>query len=147
MDILNESNDDMIFKFMKKDFPKKGSAKSGNLEINREPYGWSLINYGTLLAYIPDGDGSTLYFNEKKYSQTTSKIQNMIRSAAMDYRMKISNCDPEMISEIGGMNLSNIIEKLRELIVWVFTEYDERNYSFKMRLVKVYLRVLDDRKN
>jgi hypothetical protein len=144
---LNESNDDMILKFIRKDFPKRGSVKSGNLEINREDYGWSLINYGTLLAYISDDDSSTLYFNEKKYSQTTSRIQNSIRLIAIKSGMKISSCDPEFISEIGRINLSNIIEKLREVIIWVFTEYNEVDFKRKMRLVNVYLNVLNDRKN
>lgn len=38
-----------------------------------------LINYSTRIAYIKD---NTLYINTKKYSNTTSRIQNKIKQLA-----------------------------------------------------------------
>lgn len=38
-----------------------------------------LINYNTKIAYIED---NTLYINVKKYSSTTSKIQNKLKQLA-----------------------------------------------------------------
>lgn len=44
-------------------------------------YGYKLINYETLLAYWKD---NKVYLNIKKYSSTTSKIQNKLRELAKE---------------------------------------------------------------
>lgn len=49
-------------------------------------YGDKLLNYSTTIAFWQD---NTLYLNVKKYSQTTSKIQNKIRSLASDKNISI----------------------------------------------------------
>lgn len=38
-----------------------------------------LVNYNTIIAYI---DNNTLYINTKKYSSTTSRIQNKLKYLA-----------------------------------------------------------------
>ena len=45
-----------------------------------------LINYNTRIAYI---EGNTLYINVKKYSSTTSTIQNKIKSLGKEYNYNI----------------------------------------------------------
>lgn len=45
-----------------------------------------LINYNTRIAYI---DNNTLYINTKKYSSTTSKIQNKIKFLGKEYNYNI----------------------------------------------------------
>lgn len=45
-----------------------------------------LINYWTRIAYIKD---NTLYINVKKYSSTTSNIQNKIKYLGKEYNYKI----------------------------------------------------------
>lgn len=45
-----------------------------------------LINYSTRIAYIED---NTLYINTKKYSSTTSKIQNSIKLLAQNTNYNI----------------------------------------------------------
>lgn len=45
-----------------------------------------LINYNTRIAYIKD---NTLYVNTKKYSNTTSKIQNKIKCLGKEYNYNI----------------------------------------------------------
>lgn len=43
--------------------------------------GLKLINYSTLIAYKIENE-NTVFLNSKKYSQTTSKIQSLIRFLA-----------------------------------------------------------------
>lgn len=45
-----------------------------------------LINYNTRIAYIED---NTLYINVKKYSNTTSRIQNDIKLLGKKYNYNI----------------------------------------------------------
>lgn len=45
-----------------------------------------LINYNTRIAYIED---NTLYINVKKYSNTTSRIQNDIKLLGKKYNYSI----------------------------------------------------------
>ena len=45
-----------------------------------------LINYSTRIAYIED---NTLYINVKKYSNTTSRIQNDIKLLGKKYNYNI----------------------------------------------------------
>ena len=84
-------NEKIIEKFLERE-----SAKSGLRTITNGIYqyqgrtlqtdGEKLINYSTIIAYF---ENDTLYLNTKKYSQTTSKIQNTIRRLASDKNIKI----------------------------------------------------------
>ena len=81
--MINEaSNNDVIDIYVNKQFPtdKRSEWGSTNVKIRREQFGWSLINYGTPLCYFINGM-DIFFFNDKKYSPTTSKIQGQIRSA------------------------------------------------------------------
>jgi hypothetical protein len=62
-------NAEVIRKFVQGDTQGKGS----NLYINNN----NLVNYSTIIARRINGK---IYLNNTKYSQTTSRIQNMIRN-------------------------------------------------------------------
>ena len=49
--------------------------------------GEKLVNYSTVIGYKKD---QKLYLNNKKYSVTTSKIQNMLKRLALDF---YNECD------------------------------------------------------
>jgi len=49
--------------------------------------GNKIINYSTIIAFFDRKDN--LYLNTKKYSQTTSKIQNTIRRLAIEKGLTI----------------------------------------------------------
>lgn len=48
--------------------------------------GLELINYNTRIAFHENGK---LYLNIKKYSQTTSKIQSLLRRLAQEFNYQI----------------------------------------------------------
>ena len=102
--LLEKTNDDVIKMFINNSFPKDKLPNWGteNLTINKEPNGWSLINYSTPILYRKNKDGS-LYFNIDKYSVSTSKIQNSIR-AGLSYMpsKNIKTVHEEEIREIMG---------------------------------------------
>ncbi len=51
-----------------------------NIVINSTDIGLVLVNYSTGIALrVPDADGWKIILNKKKYSMSTSTIQNMIR--------------------------------------------------------------------
>ena len=85
-------NEEIIKKFLERE-----SAKSGLRTITNGIYqyqgrtlqtdGNKLINYSTIIAYFYN---DTLRLNTKKYSQTTSKIQNTIKRLASDMGLSIT---------------------------------------------------------
>lgn len=79
-------NEDVIDLFVTDSFPKDKRSEWGtpNLKIKRVGQGWALFNYYTPMMYR-DSSGK-LYFNAQNYSQTTSRIQNMIRNMASGFR-------------------------------------------------------------
>lgn len=83
---LNEKrNSDVVEMFMTDSFPKNKRQKWGtaNKMIEKMGNGWALVNYSTPIVYRSN-DG-TIYFNTDKYSKTTSKMQNEIRSHLDSY--------------------------------------------------------------
>lgn len=80
---IEKKNTDVINMFINDSFPKDKKTTWGteHLKIRKENNGWSLVNYSTVIAYRPNGS-DTVYFNKRKYSVTTTKIQNQIRYTA-----------------------------------------------------------------
>lgn len=84
-------NENVIRKFLEGE-----QAKTPLREINKYYYSYKgrtlytrdneLINYNTRIAYIED---NTLYINVKKYSSTTSTIQNKIKLLGKEYNYNI----------------------------------------------------------
>lgn len=84
--VLNETkNEDVIRMFANDSFPKdkKQSWGTKNLKIRKEMNGWSLVNYATPIVFR-NNEGE-VFFNIDKYSQTTTVIQNKIKSMLSDY--------------------------------------------------------------
>jgi hypothetical protein len=81
LEVESKSNEDVIRMFISNAFPKDKMPVWGteNLKITKYPNGWALVNYQTPILYRTN-DSDTIHFNTKKYSVTTSKIQNQIRS-------------------------------------------------------------------
>ncbi len=84
-------NENVIKKFLERE-----QAKTPLRDITNDYYSYKgrtlytrdneLINYNTRIAYIED---NTLYINVKKYSSTTSTIQNKIKSLGKEYNYNI----------------------------------------------------------
>ncbi len=83
-------NEKVIEKFLERE-----SAKTGLRTINGiyeysgrtlQTDGNKLINYSTIIAYFED---DILYLNTRKYSVTTSKIQNTIKRLANNNGLSI----------------------------------------------------------
>lgn len=84
-------NENVIKKFLERE-----QAKTPLRDITNGYYSYKgrtlytrdneLINYNTRIAYI---EGNTLYINVKKYSSTTSTIQNKIKSLGKEYNYNI----------------------------------------------------------
>ena len=85
------NNENVIKKFLEKE-----QAKTPLRTIVNDYYSYKgrtlwtrdneLINYSTKIAYI---EGKNLYINVKKYSSTTSKIQNTIKYLGKEYNYNI----------------------------------------------------------
>ncbi len=143
--MLNEAtNDDVIRRFVLMDLPSKGSLKGNNVSVEHIENGWSFINYSTPLAYISKGDTSTLYFNSKKYSSTTSRIQSQLRSMASQQRMKVVECEPDEMYEMTLVDFSKIKETMHEFVVWVFESFNDREWSTKKKISIILQRVAED---
>jgi len=80
MNKIAATNEQVIELFINDSFPKDKMTSWGtpNLKITKQSNGWALVNYSTPLLYR-DADGM-VYFNTQKYSVSTSRIQNLIRS-------------------------------------------------------------------
>lgn len=76
------TNEDVIRMFLNDSFPKDKMPVWGtqNLKITKFDNGWGLVNYTTPLVYR--SADNEVWFNNTKYSVTTTKIQNVIRSVA-----------------------------------------------------------------
>ena len=92
-------NGDVIHIFLSDTFPKDMSKNwgTGNLKIVKEPDGWSLVNYWTRILYR--GVGGKVYFNTKKYSQTTTSIQREIQSIAKELGVKLIPVEDDSLDE------------------------------------------------
>lgn len=79
------TNEDVIQMFAADSFPKDKMPSWGtsNLKIQKQPNGWALVNYSTPIVYR-DSTGK-VFFNSRKYSPTTSTIQNVIRGYLNDF--------------------------------------------------------------
>lgn len=85
------TNENVIKKFLEKE-----QARTSLRTIVNDYYSYKgrtlwtrdneLINYNTRIAYIED---NTLYINVKKYSNTTSRIQNDIKLLGKKYNYNI----------------------------------------------------------
>mgnify|MGYP000982306598 CR=1 FL=1 len=69
-------------------------AKTANLYIDGE----NLVNYSTVIAHRIN---NRIYLNSTKYSQTTSRIQNMIRN----------NTPSRLLIEVNSNEILNIKEE------------------------------------
>jgi hypothetical protein len=92
--IAETKNTDVIDMFINDTFPKDKKTTWGtqHLKINKENNGWSLVNYATVIVYRPN-DEDKVYLNKKKYSITTSKIQNQIRNVAKNNNVELTETD------------------------------------------------------
>jgi len=92
-------NEDVIHIFLSDTFPKDMNKNwgTGNLKIVKEPDGWSLVNYWTRILYR--GVGGKVYFNTKKYSQTTSVIQREIERIARELSVKLIPVEDDSLDE------------------------------------------------
>lgn len=75
-----DRNETVIQMFIDDSFPKDKRPVWGtaNLKISKMGPGWALVNYATPIMYR--SSTGELFFNTTRYSVTTSRIQNMIRS-------------------------------------------------------------------
>ena len=91
---LAKKNEDVIRMFLDDSFPKDKKPVWGtkNLRISKNGTNdWSLVNYQTpLLRRFSNGK---VKMNEKKYSVTTSAIQNKIRGIARELNVTLIGVD------------------------------------------------------
>jgi hypothetical protein len=59
---------------------------------NLKSVGTDLINYTTRIAFMKEG---TVFINDKKYSQTTSKITNRLKTICMENSLSVISYNPE----------------------------------------------------
>jgi len=93
-------NEEVVRMFLEDSFPKDKNPVWGteNLKITKKDSGWALVNYDTPLAYR-DAEGNVFY-NEDKYSVSTSSIQNKILGIAEDLGITMDVMDtPKMEGE------------------------------------------------
>lgn len=78
--------------------------RTANIVITNPKEGeYALINYSTGIALrVPvENDLWKIYLNKKKYSVTTSKIQNMIRQIAKSGQVEIEEIDDVNFNKMG----------------------------------------------
>lgn len=85
-------NEKVIEKFLERESAKTGlrTILNGYYEYQGRTLqtdGNKLINYSTIIAYFEE---DKLYLNTRKYSVTTTKIQNTIRRLASDMGLSIT---------------------------------------------------------
>jgi len=115
---IETKNIDVIDMFINDSFPKDKKTTWGtdNLKIHKENNGWSLVNYSTVIAYRPNGS-DTIYFNKRKYSVTTSKIQNQIRNSARKGGVRISEMDEKDVYEKMNKEKDNAYDKAHPIAI------------------------------
>lgn len=95
------NNLEVIKKFLKKEEAKTNlrniqngyyTYKGRTLQTQQEAYRFCLYNYNTIIAFILD---NTLYLNTRKYSVTTSTIQNQLKYQAQYTHYKIKEYEEE----------------------------------------------------
>jgi len=97
---IETKNIDVIDMFINDSFPKDKKSIWGteHLKIVKKPNGWALVNYSTAIAYRPNGSDE-VFFNKRKYSVTTSKIQNQIRNSARKNGVHIIEMDEKSVED------------------------------------------------
>lgn len=115
---IETKNIDVIDMFIDDSFPKdkKNTWGTEHLKISKEPHGWALVNYSTVIAYRPNGSDE-VYFNKRKYSVTTSKIQNQIRNSARKSGVHIIEMDEKGVEDKIGEGKSDTSNKTRPVAV------------------------------
>lgn len=109
------SNREVIEMFVNDSFPKDKMPNwgSSNLKINKEPNGWSLINYYTPIMFRSN-DGK-LYLNNNKYSVTTSKLQGLMGYLASQAGISFEKVDEAgMLAVMGKTNHDSYPSKPRK---------------------------------
>lgn len=132
-------NEDVIRMFLTDDFPHSSeegkergikrwqpSYGTPNLQLRQEGGNWTLTNYSTPLL-VRDSSGQ-VWFNEQKYSVTTSTIQNKVKRMAQElgvqlkpFKYNVSSPSPFEYSDDAGNQTQDIkaIKKvLRKLCGW-----------------------------
>lgn len=108
------SNRQVIEMFVNDSFPKDKMPNwgSANLKINKEPNGWSLINYYTPIMFRSN-DGQ-VYMNNNKYSVTTSKLQGLMGYLASQAGISVEKVDEAgMLAIMGKTNHDSYPSKPR----------------------------------
>jgi hypothetical protein len=149
-------NADVIRMFLEDSFPKDKMPVWGtpNLKITKYPNGWALVNYQTPILYRANGS-DVVVFNTHKYSSTTSKIQNTIRSMFAGQSVKdtdeagifsvidqsnLAVPEPEFTPELKQLHESALKLKadLEQETFW-----DERSYDEKYPMMAKYPEIVD----
>jgi hypothetical protein len=86
--LTEASNPEVIKMFIDDSFPKDKKPVWGtdNLKITKIDNGWALVNYSTPILFR--NSNNKMFMNTEKYSATTSKIQNAIKTALGDKGFK-----------------------------------------------------------
>ncbi len=96
------TNLEVIKKFLKKENAQTNLREISNgyyaykgrtLQTQQEAFRFCLYNYDTIIAFILD---NTLYLNTRKYSVTTSTIQNQLKYQATHTDYKIKEYEEEL---------------------------------------------------
>ena len=126
-------NDQVIEMFLEDSFPKDKKPEWGNknLRIKKDGSTWMLVNYGTPLLVRK---GNKILFNIKKYSTSTSSIQNKIRKIAKDIGVILVEITDEskMASKKGSERIDNqkIAQQLVKIARSLSSEEDEFSCGF-----------------
>ncbi len=78
----SRDNQNIIDMFIDDRFPKDKYPewpRTGNLRITKKSGGWALVNYSTPILFRSNTEGAPIFFNSRRYSNTTSRIQSIIR--------------------------------------------------------------------
>lgn len=76
------STDQILDLFINDSFPKDKMPvwpRTGNVRIEKQYGGWALMHYNTPILFRSNEDGAPVFFNTKKYSSSTSKLQTYIK--------------------------------------------------------------------
>ena len=138
----SKTNEDVIEMFLKDSFPKDKMSEWGtdNLKISKRSDGWSLVNYSTPLLYRANGE-LTVYFNIKKYSVSTSKIQYQIRKLAKQLGIGLEEVDESGIFSKGASKIKaeDKGDKVEDPI-----NYLENEFSIDIGIATLVKEFLDD---
>ena len=77
------TNDQVLVNFL--------NGRTSNTQ-NLKSVGTDLINYETRIAFMKEG---TVFINDRKYSQTTSKITNRLKTICMANSLSVNSYNPD----------------------------------------------------